>query len=82
MVDGVYAGTVHAIAPSYDHMLTPYRRICVLHGRPVSIPRAEVDVDLPQDLPELRVAPQTHALPNMLAMIRLTEALENAKEAM
>ncbi|KAF2180860.1 hypothetical protein K469DRAFT_729574 [Zopfia rhizophila CBS 207.26] len=54
------------------------RRLCVLHGRPVSIARADVDCDLPGDRPELRAFTNVNTMPNILAMIKLTDVLEAA----
>ncbi|EON68772.1 hypothetical protein W97_08030 [Coniosporium apollinis CBS 100218] len=56
------------------------RRISVLHGRPVSVARSEVDSDLPTDFPELRPTTRIDTLPNVLAMIKLTDALEDARD--
>ena len=58
------------------------RRVCVLHGKPVTIPRSEVDADQPSDLPELRSEGQTGTMPNVLAMIKLTGFLEEARDKM
>ena len=58
------------------------RRVCVLHGKPVTIPRSEVDADQPSDLPELRSEGQMDTMPNFLAMIKLTGFLEEARDKM
>lgn len=69
------------LLPTYG-VLTPHRRICVLHGRPVAVARSEVDSDLPADFPELRATSRVENLPNVLAMIRLTDALQDARDKM
>ena len=44
--------------------------------------RSEVDADHPSDLPELRSEGQIDTLPNILAMIKLTGFLEEARDKM
>ena len=58
------------------------RRVCVLHGKPMTTPRSEVDADHPSDLPELRSEGQIDTMPNILAMIKLTGFLEEARDKM
>ena len=62
--------------------LTSSRRVCVLHGKPMTIPKSEVDADRPSDLPELRSEGQSDTMPNVLAMIKLTGFLEEARDKM
>lgn len=57
------------------------RRICVLHGLPVSVSRRDVDAEQPSDVPSLRPEQRIDTLPNILAMIRLTSLLEEARDA-
>ncbi|KAH8887594.1 hypothetical protein GQ53DRAFT_796170 [Thozetella sp. PMI_491] len=55
---------------------TVERRICVLHGRPPSITPAEVDADLPKDLPEFRQGLEPlKRFDSMLALLQLTMRL-------
>lgn len=65
-----------------ENLLTSSRRVCVLHGRPVSISKSEVDTPLPSDLQTLRVQDRPDTLPNILAMIKLTSLLEDARDSM
>ncbi|PVH86721.1 hypothetical protein DL98DRAFT_481750 [Cadophora sp. DSE1049] len=53
------------------------KRICVLHGRPVSISQSDTDAQLPSDLPEFRPTGQPANFTNLLAMINLTIQLES-----
>ena len=70
--------------PSYqmDTGLILVRRVSVLHGRLVSISNSEVDAELPSDIPMLRGKDGIDNLPNVLAMIRLTAFLEEARDKM
>ena len=61
-------------------MLIRSRRVCVLHGKPVTISKPEVDADQPSHLPELRSESQINTMPNVLAMINLTGFLEEARD--
>ena len=54
----------------------------MLHGKPVTVPRLEVDADLPSDPPGLRNEGQINIMPNILAMIRTTAFLEEATDKM
>ena len=54
----------------------------MLHGKPVTVSRSEVDADQPLDLPELRIEGQIDTMPNFLAMIKLTGFLEEARDKM
>lgn len=56
------------------------RRTNILHGRPVSISKAEVDVELPADIPELRPPGRVDNFHNVMAMMKLVDFLEDAKE--
>lgn len=58
------------------------RRLCVFHGRPVSIASSEVDTELPQELKDLPTSSRHNTMPNILAMIKLTEFLEDSRDAM
>ena len=48
----------------------------------MTIPRSEVDADLPSESAELRGEDQTDTIPNILAMIKLTSFLEEARDKM
>lgn len=56
------------------------RRTNILHGRPVSISKFEVDTEIPTDLLELRPFGRVDNLHNVLAMIKLTDFLEDARD--
>ncbi|KIW66178.1 hypothetical protein PV04_08379 [Phialophora macrospora] len=58
------------------------KRVCVLHGLPVSISKSDVDAAQPSDFPALRPKDRIDTLPNILAMIRLTAILEDARDTM
>lgn len=58
------------------------RRVCVLHGKPMTLSKSEVDADQPSDLPQLRSEGQIDTMPNVLAMIKLTGFLEEARDKM
>ncbi|KAL1990977.1 hypothetical protein VTN49DRAFT_5481 [Thermomyces lanuginosus] len=51
------------------------KRISILHGRPASIADADVDADLPTDLPSLRSTFVPNNYTNMVALITLTMKL-------
>ncbi|KAL1600788.1 hypothetical protein SLS60_007176 [Paraconiothyrium brasiliense] len=55
------------------------RRVCILHGRPVSISRDEANMELPQSLPEAQLTPGADTRPHTVAMIRFVDALEEAR---
>ncbi|CAM1509774.1 Fc.00g001090.m01.CDS01 [Cosmosporella sp. VM-42] len=57
------------------------RRICILHGRHVSIGASDVDSHLPTDLTELRPRERINTFQNTIAMIKLTELLEMARNS-
>ena len=63
-------------------MLTTDRRICILHGRPVSISKLEVDAGQPTDFPALKSENRPDTFPNILAMINLTALFEEARDKM
>ncbi|CAJ0551621.1 Ff.00g056000.m01.CDS01 [Fusarium sp. VM40] len=56
------------------------RRICILHGRPVSISRLDVDANLPIDLEELQPRERINTFQNNVAMLRLTIFMEDARD--
>lgn len=53
------------------------KRICVLHGRPVSVSQSDTDTGLPSDLLDFRPSRQPSNFANIQAMIRLTTQLES-----
>lgn len=59
-----------------------YRRISILHGRPVSISRSEVDADLPVDVPELQPSERVNTFQNVMAQRGITEIMADARDAM
>ncbi|KIV85959.1 hypothetical protein PV11_01607 [Exophiala sideris] len=56
------------------------RRVCALHGRPVSVSNADVDAEAPSDFPALRSQKRIDIIPNFSVMIRLTAFLEAARD--
>ncbi|VUC30000.1 unnamed protein product [Clonostachys rosea] len=54
-------------------VFTLERRICILHGRPLSISRSDMDIEMPIDLPLFRPA----NFENLRAIIMLTPHLES-----
>jgi hypothetical protein len=57
-------------------------RICILHGRPVSISRLDIDANLPIDLEELQPKERINTFQNNMAMLRLTIFMEDARDGM
>ena len=57
-----------------------FRRVCVLHGRPVSVSNGDVDAEAPSDFPALRSQKRIDIIPNFSVMIRLTAFLEAARD--
>lgn len=62
--------------------LTEARRICILHGRPVSISNSDTDAELPNGLSGCRPSAQQLNFANIQAMIRLTIQLESISLSM
>ncbi|KAF5653719.1 thiamine repressible regulatory protein [Fusarium sp. NRRL 25303] len=56
------------------------RRICILHGRPVSISRLDIDTNLPIDLEELQPKERINTFQNNMAMLKLTIFMEDARD--
>ncbi|KAF4995672.1 hypothetical protein FGRMN_4982 [Fusarium graminum] len=56
------------------------RRICILHGRPVSISRLDIDANLPIDLEELQPKERINTFQNNVAMLKLTILMEDARD--
>ncbi|KAF5677235.1 thiamine repressible regulatory protein [Fusarium heterosporum] len=56
------------------------RRICILHGRPVSISRLDIDANLPIDLEELQPKERINTFQNNVAMLKLTIFMEDARD--
>ncbi|KAI0902506.1 hypothetical protein F4806DRAFT_490977 [Annulohypoxylon nitens] len=56
------------------------RRVCILHGRPLSISQSEVDCETPSGSLKPRLSPSSDVLQNFLVMIKLTNMLELAKD--
>ncbi|KAH7194992.1 fungal-specific transcription factor domain-containing protein [Fusarium oxysporum] len=56
------------------------RRVCILHGRPVSVSRLEIDANPPIDLEELQPKEQVNTFQNNMAMLRLTIFIEDARD--
>ncbi|KAF9762528.1 hypothetical protein IL306_003411 [Fusarium sp. DS 682] len=56
------------------------RRICILHGRPVSISRLDIDANLPIDLEELQPKERINTFQNNMAMLKLTIFMEGARD--
>ncbi|RSM10150.1 hypothetical protein CDV31_007333 [Fusarium ambrosium] len=56
------------------------RRICILHGKPVSISRLDIDANLPTDLVELQPKERVNPFQNNLAMLKLTIFMEDARD--
>lgn len=53
------------------------RRVCIFHGRPISILLSDIDAEEPVDLPEMRPTTGPSNITNMLASIKLTRFLED-----
>ncbi|KAM5352109.1 hypothetical protein ACJ41O_004832 [Fusarium nematophilum] len=56
------------------------RRICILHGRPVSISRLDIDANLPTDLIELQPRERINPFQNIMAMLKLTIFMEDGRD--
>lgn len=82
MVDYLHSGEVRVEIRVVAIVLIQKRRVCVLHGRPVSISKPDVNAAQPSDFPALRATDRIDTLPNVLAMIRLTATLEDARDRM
>lgn len=63
-------------------VLTMPRRVCAMHGLPVSIAMSEVNAAQPSECLPLRPMDRIDTLPNVLAMIGLTSILEEARDSM
>ncbi|RBR23324.1 uncharacterized protein FIESC28_03907 [Fusarium coffeatum] len=57
------------------------RRSCILHGRPVSISRADIDVDTPVDMEDLQPKERINTFQNSMAMLKLTIFMEDVRDA-
>ncbi|RFN48129.1 hypothetical protein FIE12Z_7580 [Fusarium flagelliforme] len=57
------------------------RRICILHGRPISISRADIDVDTPVDMEDLQPKERINTFQNSMAMLKLTIFMEDVRDA-
>lgn len=67
----------------FQHPLTNcHRRIGIYHGRPVSIPQADVDTELPVDRPELWSSAQQHHFLYIKATLQLNIAIGSIAEEM
>lgn len=53
------------------------RRICIFHGRPLSMLRSDIDVDLPKDRDDLRKGDFPSDVSHLCASIYLTHKLED-----
>ncbi|KAK7423666.1 hypothetical protein QQX98_000856 [Neonectria punicea] len=81
MVDCVYAREVEIILYRGKIMfLTNGRRICILHGRPVSIAHLDIEAYLPTDVPDLLPPGRTNTFENNVAIMRLTDIMEDARD--
>ncbi|CEI69936.1 unnamed protein product [Fusarium venenatum] len=60
--------------------LTFPRRTSALHGRPVSVPRADINADSPVDMEELQPKERINTFQNTMAMLKLSIFMENAWE--
>ncbi|KAG8354796.1 hypothetical protein FVEN_g7205 [Fusarium venenatum] len=56
------------------------RRTSALHGRPVSVPRADINADSPVDMEELQPKERINTFQNTMAMLKLSIFMENAWE--
>ncbi|KAJ4255034.1 hypothetical protein NW762_009838 [Fusarium torreyae] len=56
------------------------RRICILHGRPVSISRLDIDANLPIDLEVMQPKERINTFQNNMAMLKLTIFMEDARD--
>ncbi|KAH6971371.1 fungal-specific transcription factor domain-containing protein [Ilyonectria sp. MPI-CAGE-AT-0026] len=57
------------------------RRISILHGRPASTSRCDVDVALPVDLVDLQPRERIDTFQNVMAQRGITELMEDARDA-
>ncbi|KAI5457063.1 fungal-specific transcription factor domain-containing protein [Mariannaea sp. PMI_226] len=57
------------------------RRISILHGRPPSIPRSEINADASVDMPELQPSDRVNTFHNVVAQKGITEIMEDARDA-
>ncbi|KAH6887512.1 fungal-specific transcription factor domain-containing protein [Thelonectria olida] len=57
------------------------RRISILHGRPVSISRSEVDAEVPVDFPDLQPPGRVNTFHNVMAQRGITEIMADARDA-
>ncbi|KAK9562887.1 hypothetical protein V6Z88_004400 [Aspergillus fumigatus] len=73
--DGLDARTIEVRNRLWWSAYSLEKRISILHGRPFSVSAAEIDAELPKDLPELRPPNRATNLPNVNATIHLTEQL-------
>ena len=57
--------------------LTMTRKICIFHGRPLSVLRSDIDADLPRDHGDMQRAQLSSDVARMRASIYLTHKLED-----
>ncbi|KAK7214260.1 hypothetical protein V2G26_021438 [Clonostachys chloroleuca] len=57
------------------------RRVCILHGRPASIQRSDINANLPSNCIEPQSAKRVNTYHNMMAQKSLTEIMEDARDA-
>lgn len=57
------------------------RRISILHGRPASISRCDIDLALPVELVDLRPRERIDTFQNVMAQRGITELMEDARDA-
>ncbi|VUC35641.1 unnamed protein product [Clonostachys rosea] len=57
------------------------RRVCILHGRPASIQRSDINASLPSNCIDPQSAKRVNTYHNMMAQKSLTEIMEDARDA-
>lgn len=67
---------------SYETQADIQSQFCILHGRPVSISRADIDVDTPVDMEDLQPKERINTFQNSMAMLKLTIFMEDVRDAM
>lgn len=72
---------VIALSNWTDH-LTPHRRVSIMHGRPASIQRSQINTELPVDRVELQPSGRPNTFHNAMAQKDLTEIMEDARDNM
>lgn len=74
--DGIDETTIEIRNRVWWTAFTIERRVCIFHGRPISVQACDVDAEPPVDHPEMTGAVTPTNITNMLTSMKLTTFLE------